>query len=204
MSSEEYVSASDEDKAKMLERLYDYATDLAKGKVSDEHELSSFSLSVMDWLDSGMTWAQIMSGNTADNNTSRNYIQAGVSWDVAEDIIEELSELEPEYGRDKVLTHQKVVVVAHMQIAEKEKEGALKVIYGTSAGKSYERYMIARRNGVLTADYADFITALDEVNSDGGNPTKAEFELAVKKSGLKSAAAKEIWYTYFKSQSPWG
>lgn len=204
MSSEEYMSASDEDKAKMLERLYDYATDLAKGKVSDEHELSSFSLSVMDWLDSGMTWAQIMSGNTADNNTSRNYIQAGVSWDVAEDIIEELSELEPEYGRDKVLTRQKVVAVAYMQIAEKEKEGALKVIYGTSAGKSYERYMIARRNGVLTADYADFITALDEVNSDGGNPTKAEFELAVKKSGLKSAAAKEIWYTYFKSQSPWG
>ena len=203
MSSEEYMSASDEDKAKMLERLYDYATDLAKGKVSDEHELSSFSLSVMDWLDSGMTWAQIMSGNTADNNTSRNYIQAGVSWDVAEDIIEELSELEPEYGRDKVLTRQKVVAVAYMQIAEKEKEGALKVIYG-SAGKSYERYMIARRNGVLTADYADFITALDEVNSDGGNPTKAEFELAVKKSGLKSAAAKEIWYTYFKSQSPWG
>lgn len=203
IASPEYAAATDEEKAKMLERLYNYADDLAKGHVSDTHELAKYTESVWEWLDQGMTWGQIASGNTADVNKIAKYVDAGLTGAAAEEIIETLEALEPEFDSTSVTARQKFDALAYMPISEADKEKAASVIFGNSE-KAYNRYLIARKHGVLTANYADFLNVLNGIDVNGGSPTQEEFKQAVAQSGLDTEVAKEIWYTYWKSSSPWG
>lgn len=67
------------------------------------------------------------------------------------------------------------------------------------------RYMAARKCGVSSVDYADFLEILDRVNENGGNPSQDEFEEAVRRADLNRSAAAAIWKIYWPKSSncPW-
>lgn len=97
-------------------------------------------------------------------------------------------------------TVQKVKAVAYMTISEANKEAALSAALSE---KAYARYMAARKCGVSSVDYADFLEILDRVDENGGNPSQDEFKEAVRRANLNCSAAAAIWATYWKSSSPW-
>lgn len=198
ISSEEYKTADDKDKAKMLSRLNQYAKDVAAAAVTDT-KLTGYAADVPDWLDDGMSWGQIASGNTIDNNNASKYIAAGVEPRAARDIVETIDAIETEDNKSPP-TVQKVKAVAYMTISEANKEAALSAALSE---KACARYMAARKCGVSSVDYADFLEILDRVDENGGNPSQDEFKEAVRRAHLNRSAAAAIWATYWKSSSPW-
>lgn len=200
ISSEEYSSADDEGKAKLLSRLNGYAKKLAKAAVTDT-ELEAFAAGVPDWLDVGMSWGQITSNDTDGNNSISKYMEAGVERRVAREVVDTIASIETEEDKNPS-TVQKVKAVAYMTISEDNKEAALSVALKE---KAYARYMAARKCGVSSVDYADFLEILDRVNENGGNPTKKEFEEAVRRADLNRSAAAAIWMIYWPKSSncPW-
>lgn len=198
ISSEEYKTADDKDKAKMLSRLNQYAKDVAAAAVTDT-KLTGYAANVPDWLDDGMSWGQIASGNTIDNNNASKYIAAGVEPKTARDIVETIDAIETEDNKSPS-TVQKVKAVAYMTISEANKEAALSAALSE---KACARYMAARKCGVSSVDYADFLEILDRVDANGGNPSQDEFKEAVRRANLNRSAAAAIWATYWKSSSPW-
>lgn len=250
MSSPEYQAATDEQKTKMLSKLYAYATARAKAEINPEYDLPNWVEAIPELRDAGIEWGSITEAlvkqselnkttmtagekatqfaiwidNKGYTNAQENAIKdavkffsmvpaeakryedltaAGISVAKAEEINDVLNELTPQAGSTQVSALQKVSAVAYMTISEADKEKAMKVIYSNSE-KAYNRYMIARKNGVLSADYADFLEELDRIDVNGGNPSRDDFTEAVARSGFNTDAAKEIWYTYWKSTSPWG
>lgn len=198
IGSDEYQAASDEDKAKMLNRLNGYAGDVAKAAVTGA-KLEGFAANVPEWLDEGMSWGQIVSGNTNENKIAAKYYEAGVEPRVVNEVVETLKAIEPEDGK-KPTTSQKVRAIGYMTISESNKEAALSVALSE---KAYTRYMIARNNGVSSADYADFLEILDHIDVNGGDPSRDDFKTAVERANFNRNAAREIWATYWKSSSPW-
>lgn len=198
ISSNEYQAASDEDKADMLRRLNEYAKDVAKAAVTGE-KLDGFAANVPGWLDDGLTWGQIVSGNTNDNESASKYLEAGITSSNVREVMENLDAIETEDGK-KPSTPQKVHAIGYMTISETDKEAALSVALNE---KAYSRYMIARNNGVSSADYADFLEVLDRIDVNGGNPSRDDFKAAVERANFNRNAAREIWATYWKSASPW-
>lgn len=198
IGSDEYQAASDEDKAKMLNRLNGYAGDVAKAAVTGA-KLEGFAANVPEWLDEGMSWGQIVSGNTNENKIAAKYYEAGVEPRVVNEVVETLEAIEPEDGK-KPTTSQKVRAIGYMTISESNKEAALSVALSE---KAYTRYMIARNNGVSSADYADFLEILDHIDINGGEPSRDDFKTAVERANFNRNAAREIWATYWKSSSPW-
>lgn len=200
ISSEEYSSADDEGKAKLLSRLNEYAKKLAKAAVTDT-ELEAYAAGVPDWLDVGMSWGQITSNDTDGNNTISKYMEAGVERRVAREVVDTIASIETEEGKNPS-TVQKVKSVAYMTVSEDNKEAALSVVLKE---KAYARYMAARKCGVSSVDYADFLEILDRVDENGGNPKKAEFEEAVKRADLNRSAAAAIWKIYWPKSTdcPW-
>lgn len=250
MSSPEYQAATDEQKTKMLSKLYAYATARAKAEINPEYDMPNWVEAIPELRDAGIEWGSITEalvkqselnkttmtagekatqfaiwidnkGYTTDQENAikeavkffsmvpaeakryEDLTAAGISVAKAEEINDVLNELTPQAGSTQVSALQKVSAVAYMTISEADKEKAMKVIYGNSE-KAYNRYMIARKNGVLSADYADFLEELDRIDVNGGNPSRDDFTEAVARSGFNTDAAKEIWYTYWKSTSPWG
>ena len=200
ISSEEYKAADDKEKAKMLSRLNQYAKDVAAAAVTDT-KLTGYAANVPDWLDDGMSWGQIASGNTIDNNNASKYITAGVEPRVARDIFDTIDAIETEDNK-RPSTVQKVKAVAYMTISEANKEAALSAALSKNA---CARYMAARKCGVSSVDYADFLEILDRVDENGASPTQDEFEEAVKRANFNRSAAAAIWKIYWpKSTScPW-
>lgn len=198
IGSDEYQAASDEDKAKMLNRLNGYAGDVAKAAVTGA-KLEGFAANVPEWLDEGMSWGQIVSGNTNENKIAAKYYEAGVEPRVVNEVVETLEAIEPEDGK-KPTTSQKVRAIGYMTLSESNKEAALSVALSE---KAYTRYMIARNNGVSSADYADFLEILDHIDVNGGDPSRDDFKTAVERANFNRNAAREIWATYWKSSSPW-
>ena len=146
-----------------------------------------------------MSWGQIASGNTIDNNNASKYITAGVDPRVARDIFDTIDAIETEDNK-RPSTVQKVKAVAYMTISEANKEAALSAALSKNA---CARYMAARKCGVSSVDYADFLEILDRVDENGGNPSQDEFKEAVRRANLNRSAAAAIWATYWKSSSPW-
>ncbi len=200
ISSEEYSSADDEGKAKLLNRLNGYAKKLAKAAVTDT-ELEAYAAGVPDWLGVGMSWGQITSNDTDGNNSISKYMEAGVERRVAREVVDTIASIETEEDK-KPSTVQKVKAVAYMTVSEDNKEAALSVAL---KDKAYARYMAARNCGVSSVDYADFLEILDRVDENGGNPSQDEFEEAVRRADLNRSAAAAIWKIYWpKSTScPW-
>lgn len=198
IGSDEYQAASDEDKAKMLNRLNGYAGDVAKAAVTGA-KLEGFAANVPGWLDEGMGWGQIVSGNTNENKIAAKYYEAGVEPRAVNEVIETLEAIESEDGK-KPTTSQKVRAIGYMTLSESNKEAALSVALSE---KAYTRYMIARNNGVSSADYADFLEILDHIDVNGGDPSRDDFKTAVERANFNRNAAREIWATYWKSSSPW-
>lgn len=250
IESPEYQTATDEQKTKMLSKLYTYAAEHAKAEIDPEYDMSNWVEAVPELRDAGADWGQITEAlvkqselNKTDMKAgekatafaiwadSKDYTPAvkkaikdavtffsmvpaeakryedltaaGISVAKAEEITDVLGELTPQMGNNQVTALQKVSAVSYMTISEADKEKAMKVIYSNSE-KAYDRYMIARKNGVLSADYADFLETLDRIDVNGGSPSRDDFTEAVAKSGFNTDAAREIWYTYWKSTSPWG
>ena len=200
ISSEEYSSADDEGKAKLLSRLNEYAKKLAKATVTDT-ELEAYAAGVPDWLDVGMSWGQITSNDTDGNNSISKYMAAGVERRVAREVVDTIASIETEEGKNPS-TVQKVKAVAYMTVSEANKEAALSV---TLKEKAYARYMAARKCGASSVDYADFLEILDRVDENGGNPSQDEFEEAVKRANFNRSAAAAIWKIYWPKSSncPW-
>lgn len=200
ISSEEYSSADDEGKAKLLNRLNGYAKKLAKAAVTDT-ELEAYAAGVPDWLGVGMSWGQITSNDTDGNNSISKYMEAGVERRVAREVVDTIASIETEEDK-KPSTVQKVKAVAYMTVSEDNKEAALSVAL---KDKAYARYMAARKCGVSSVDYADFLEILDRVNENGGNPSQDEFEEAVRRADLNRSAAAAIWKIYWPKSSncPW-
>ena len=101
----------------------------------------------------------------------------------------------PENGAKSVTQTQKIAAIAYMPIPEDEKSAAIKLIYGTAGAKSFEKYQTAMSAGLSSADYADFLAALDRINDNSG-VSQEEFKQAVRESGMPDDVAAKLWVTY--------
>lgn len=206
ISSDEYQEADDKERMGMLKRLNAYATETAKAAAIPAYDMSQWAESCKGLIDSGesiMTVAMMpytekaASNNSGEDNDPRyvKLIKAGVEYNNARDIDEKLTSLVPENGSKSVTQTQKIAAIAYMPIPEDEKSAAIKLIYGTTGSKSFERYQTATNAGLSSADYADFLAALDRINDNSG-VSQDEFKQAVRESGMPDDVAAQLWATY--------
>ena len=189
----------------MLKRLNAYATETAKAAAVPEYDMSQWAESCKGLVDSGesimtvamMPYTEKMSSSSSEDNDPRyvKFIKAGVEYNNARDIEEKLTALVPENGAKSVTQTQKIAAIAYMPIPEDEKSAAIKLIYGTAGAKSFEKYQTAMNAGLSSADYADFLAALDRINDNSG-VSQEEFKQAVRESGMPDDVAAKLWVTY--------
>lgn len=205
ISSDEYQEADDKERMGMLKRLNAYATETAKAAAVPEYDMSQWAESCKGLVDSGesimtvamMPYTEKTSSSSSEDNDPRyvKFIKAGVEYNNARDIEEKLTALVPENGAKSVTQTQKIAAIAYMPIPEDEKSAAIKLIYGTAGAKSFEKYQTAMSAGLSSADYADFLAALDRINDNSG-VSQEEFKQAVRESGMPDDVAAKLWATY--------
>lgn len=205
ISSDEYQEADDKERMGMLKRLNAYATETAKAAAVPEYDMSQWAESCKGLVDSGesimtvamMPYTEKSSSSSSEDNDPRyvKFIKAGVEYNNARDIEEKLTALVPENGAKSVTQTQKIAAIAYMPIPEDEKSAAIKLIYGTAGAKSFEKYQTAMNAGLSSADYADFLAALDRINDNSG-VSQEEFKQAVRESGMPDDVAAKLWVTY--------
>ena len=206
ISSNGYQEADDETRNDMLKRLNSFAYETAKAAAVPEYDMAQWAESCQDLLEMGeeieaialmpYTEKKSSSGSAEDNDPRYvKLIKAGVEYNNARDIEEKLTTLVPERGAKSVTQTQKVAAIAYMTIPEDEKIAAIKLIYGTTGAKSFEKYKTATSAGLSSADYADFLTTLDRINDNSG-VSQDEFKQAVRESGMPDYVAEQLWATY--------
>lgn len=205
ISSDEYQEADDKERMGMLKRFNAYATETAKAAAVPEYDMSQWAESCKGLVDSGesimtvamMPYTEKSSSSSSEDNDPRyvKFIKAGVEYNNARDIEEKLTALVPENGAKSVTQTQKIAAIAYMPIPEDEKSAAIKLIYGTAGAKSFEKYQTAMNAGLSSADYADFLAALDRINDNSG-VSQEEFKQAVRESGMPDDVAAKLWVTY--------
>ncbi len=206
ISSNGYQEADDETRNDMLKRLNSFAYETSKAAAVPEYDMAQWAESCQDLLELGeeieaialmpYTEKKSSSGSAEDNDPRYvKLIKAGVEYNNARDIEEKLTTLVPERGAKSVTQTQKVAAIAYMTIPEDEKIAAIKLIYGMAGAKSFEKYQTATSAGLSSADYADFLSALDRINDNSG-VSQDEFRQAVRESGMPDYVAEQLWATY--------
>ena len=206
ISSNGYQEADDKTRNDMLKRLNSFAYETAKAAAVPEYDMAQWAESCQELLKMGeeieavalMPYTEKKSNTGGDEDNDPRYvklIKAGVEYNNARDIEEKLTTLVPENGAKSVTQTQKVAAIAYMTIPEDEKSAAIKLIYGMAGAKSFEKYQTATSAGLNSADYADFLAALDRINDNSG-VSQDEFKQAVRESGMPDDVAAQLWETY--------
>lgn len=206
INSNGYQEADDKTRSDMLKRLNSFAHETGKAAAVPEYDMAQWAESCQDLIEMGKDIEAVAlmpytekatAGSSADDNDPRyvKLVKAGVEYNNARDIEEKLTTLVPESGAKTVTATQKVAAIAYMPIPEGEKSAAIKLIYGTTGAKSFEKYQVATSAGMSSADYADFLAALDRIN-DNSSVSQEEFKQAVRASGMPDAVAEQLWATY--------
>lgn len=206
ISSNGYQEADDKTRNDMLKRLNSFAYETAKAAAVPEYDMAQWAESCQELLKMGeeieavalMPYTEKKSNTGGDEDNDPRYvklIKAGVEYNNARDIEEKLATLVPENGAKSVTQTQKVAAIAYMTIPEDEKSAAIKLIYGMAGAKSFEKYQTATSAGLNSADYADFLAALDRINDNSG-VSQDEFKQAVRESGMPDDVAAQLWETY--------
>lgn len=206
INSNGYQEADDKTRNDMLKRLNSFAYETAKAAAVPEYDMAQWAESCQELLKMGeeieavalMPYTEKKSNTGGDEDNDPRYvklIKAGVEYNNARDIEEKLTTLVPENGAKSVTQTQKVAAIAYMTIPEDEKSAAIKLIYGTTGAKSFEKYQTSTNAGLSSADYADFLAALDRINDNSG-VSQEEFKQAVRESGMPDDVAAQLWATY--------
>lgn len=206
INSNGYQEADDKTRNDMLKRLNSFAYETAKAAAVPEYDMAQWAESCQELLKMGeeieavalMPYTEKKSNTGGDEDNDPRYvklIKAGVEYNNARDIEEKLTTLVPENGAKSVTQTQKVAAIAYMTIPEDEKIAAINLIYGTTGAKSFEKYQTATNAGLSSADYADFLAALDRINDNSG-VSQEEFKQAVRESGMPDDVAAQLWETY--------
>lgn len=205
IQSAEYQNADDKTRVDMLKRLNSFADETAKAAAIPEYDMAQWADSCQDLIDMGKDIAAVAlmpysekkqsSGSDEDNDPRYvKFVKAGVEYNNARDMENELAALTPAAGNKSVTQSQKVAAIAYMPIPENEKAAAIKIIYGTNGEKSYEKYTTATAY-CSSVQYVDFVSTLDRINDNSG-VSQQEFLTAAKSSGLPVDAAAALWQTY--------
>ena len=162
VATPEFRSATTEEKANMVRRLYEYANAKGRDAAVPEYVLPDWVTEVDADLAAGGSlseWAvyEVLSSDVS--GTFDRLTDEGLGRGDALDIAETLDEL----GEDASST-EKYMAIAELPISEAEKDMALEGIMSESA---YAKYAAAREAGIDTYDYCAFLDHIAGISGDG-------------------------------------
>lgn len=162
VATPEFRSATTEEKANMVRRLYEYANAKGRDAAVPEYVLPDWVAEVDADLAAGGSlseWAvyEVLSSDVS--GTFDRLTDEGLGRGDALDIAETLDEL----GEDASST-EKYMAIAELPISEAEKGMALEGIMSESA---YAKYAAAREAGIDTYDYCVFLDHIAGISGDG-------------------------------------
>lgn len=162
VATPEFRSATTEEKANMVRRLYEYANAKGRDAAVPEYVLPDWVAEVDADLAAGGSlseWAvyEVLSSDVS--GTFDRLTDEGLGRGDALDIAETLDEL----GEDASST-EKYMAIAELPISEAEKDMALEGIMSESA---YAKYAAAREAGIDTYDYCVFLDHIAGISGDG-------------------------------------
>ena len=162
VATPEFRSATTEEKANMVRRLYEYANAKGRDAAVPEYVLPDWVAEVDADLAAGGSlseWAvyEVLSSDVS--GTFDRLTDEGLGRGDALDIAETLDEL----GEDASST-EKYMAIAELPISEAEKDMALEGIMSESA---YAKYAAAREAGIDTYDYCAFLDHIAGISGDG-------------------------------------
>ena len=162
VATPEFRSATTEEKANMVRRLYEYANAKGRDAAVPEYVLPDWVAEVDADLAAGGSlseWAvyEVLSSDVS--GTFDRLMDEGLGRGDALDIAETLDEL----GEDASST-EKYMAIAELPISEAEKDMALEGIMSESA---YAKYAAAREAGIDTYDYCAFLDHIAGISGDG-------------------------------------
>ena len=162
VATPEFQSATTEEKADMVRRLYEYANAKGRDAAVPEYVLPDWVAEVDAGLAAGGSlseWAvyEVLSSDVS--GTFDRLTDEGLGRGDALDIAETLDEL----GEDASST-EKYMAIAELPISEAEKDMALEGIMSESA---YAKYAAAREAGIDTYDYCVFLDHIAGISGDG-------------------------------------
>lgn len=200
----DFLDASDELQAKILNSAKDYAVMLAKAKVSDYAEVPSYIKNRA----SGMSEAEAIlrhalltkaNGDAASKNTEK---YSYLSVDDASWVVDMISRITPEKSDGEVRTIQKIEAVAKADsnLTENEQQKVMKDILTDSMYEKYLDVLKLKDNTGGNLNNDDFAASyriyLDE-NEKGGKGTKDRTVKAMQKAlGVSQAVAKKLYDIY--------
>ena len=162
VATPEFRSATTEEKANMVRRLYEYANAKGRDAAVPEYVLPDWVAEVDADLAAGGSlseWAvyEVLSSDVS--GTFDRLTDEGLGRGDALDIAETLDGL----GEDASST-EKYMAIAELPISEAEKDMALEGIMSESA---YAKYAAAREAGIDTYDYCAFLDHIAGISGDG-------------------------------------
>ena len=162
VATPEFRSATTEEKADMVRRLYEYANAKGRDAAVPAYVLPDWVAEVDADLAAGGSlseWAvyEVLSADVS--GTFDRLTDEGLGRGDALDIAETLDEL----GEDASST-EKYMAIAELPISEAEKDMALEGIMSESA---YAKYAAAREAGIDTYDYCVFLDHIAGISGDG-------------------------------------
>lgn len=162
VATPEFQSATTEEKANMVSRLYEYANAKGRDAAVPEYVLPDWVAEVDADLAAGGSlseWAVYEVLSSDASGTFDRLTDEGLGRGDALDIAETLDEL----GEDASST-EKYMAIAELPISEAEKDMALEGIMSESA---YAKYAAAREAGIDTYDYCVFLDHIAGISGDG-------------------------------------
>lgn len=162
VATPEFRSATTEEKANMVRRLYEYANAKGRDAAVPEYVLPDWVAEVDADLAAGGSlseWAVYEVLSSDASGTFDRLTDEGLGRGDALDIAETLDGL----GEDASST-EKYMAIAELPISEAEKDMALEGIMSESA---YAKYAAAREAGIDTYDYCVFLNHIAGISGDG-------------------------------------
>lgn len=192
VADEEFRNADAESQAKMLSRLYKYATEMAKAELFEGYEISDSAQGISEMRKAGLDVYQAIQVEAKDADDFLEMVENGLTRDQAFNLTQEIAELEPPEGEDDVPDVQEWRLCIDFFGNEASQLAAL---YSRMSKEQYAKIELAHSFDVKPEAFVRYYEICSEYNADGkGSLTNKEAESAIDAiSGLSTEQRAALW-----------
>ena len=192
VADERFQNADAKSQTAMLGRLYKYAAEMAKAELFDGYEVSSAAEGIAELREAGLSVHMGLMMDADDADDYMDMVEGGLDKDQAFALTQELAELEPMEGEEKVLDVQEWRLCIDFFGNEASQLAAL---YGRMSKEQYAKIQLAHSFDVAPAAYVRYYEIKAEYDTDGnGSMTNAEAKGAIDAiRGMTTAQRAALW-----------
>lgn len=193
VASDAFTEADPEQQEKMLKTLYSYATDEAKAGVFKELEGSSRADDVAAFKEAGLEMADYLAV-VADGYDPERFLEIvnnGLNADDADNLMDEIEDLEPEEGKAQVADVQRWRVCVDMW-GDPDMQLSAMMTYMTDS--QFTKAQTARDFDVDLSDFVKLYEIRAEYDANGNKSySQAEYKAAIDSMGLNKEDSAVLW-----------